>query len=109
MQLGSIDGLALYMVVAWRIVHLMRLGRACPVLDADLFFSPDEIRRAYLLTKKKVHADRPPRLNEVLRLAAQPGGFIGRKSNGEPGAKTIWQGRQEVGVAAATLAALRDE
>jgi D-lactate dehydrogenase (cytochrome) len=37
------------MVVAWRIAHLIRLGRTCPDLDADLFFDPDEIEAAYLL------------------------------------------------------------
>lgn len=30
------------MVVAWRIVRLMRLGRECPDLDAGLLFSRDE-------------------------------------------------------------------
>jgi len=113
MQLGSIDGieraLALYMVVAWRIAHLMRLGRTCPELDANLFFSPDEIHGAHLLTNTAQPTDRPPTLNEVLRLVARLGGFIGRKSDGEPGVKTIWLGLQEVRVAAATLAALRDQ
>lgn len=42
--------LALFMVVAWRITHLMRLGRSCPDLDAALFFEPDELRGADLLT-----------------------------------------------------------
>jgi hypothetical protein len=113
MQLGSIEGieraLALYMVVAWRIAHLMRLGRTCPELDASLFFSPDEIQGAYLLTNTKQPADRMPTLNEVLRLVARLGGFIGRKSDGEPGVKTIWLGLQEVRVSAATLAALRGQ
>jgi hypothetical protein len=42
--------LALFRVVAWRVAYL-RLGRTCPDLDARLFFDPDEIRSAYLLTK----------------------------------------------------------
>ncbi|WGG52071.1 IS4 family transposase [Rugamonas sp. DEMB1] len=113
MQLGSIDGieraLALYMVISWRIAHLMRLGRTCPDLDANLFFSPDEIHGAYLLTNTKPAPDRTPTLNEVLRLVARLGGFIGRKSDGEPGVKTIWLGLQEVRISAATLAALRDQ
>jgi hypothetical protein len=111
MQLGSIEGieraLALYMIVAWRIAYLMRLGRTCPELDANLFFSEDEIQGAYLLTNTSPPNDRQPTLNEVLRLVARLGGFIGRKSDGEPGVKTIWLGLQEVRVAAATLAALR--
>ena len=46
LQLGSIEkierALALYMIVAWRIARLMRLGRNCPDLDAQLMFEPDE-------------------------------------------------------------------
>jgi len=99
--------LALFMVVAWRVTYLMRMGRTCPDLDATLFFEPDEIRGAYLLMKKPT-PETPPRLNEVLRLIAQLGGFLGRKSDGEPGVKTIWQGLQKVMTAAETLAALRD-
>ena len=100
--------LALFMVVAWRIAHLMRTGRTCPDLDAALFFNPDEIRGAFLLTNKKP-SKRPPRINEVLRLIATLGGFLARKGDGEPGVKTIWLGLQRVMDAATTLQALRDE
>ena len=112
MQLSHIDNLeralALFMVVAWRVAYLMRLGRICPHLDASLFFDPDEIRGAYLLTKEQ-RPDRPPILNEVVRLIARVGGFLGRKGDGDPGVKTIWQGIQDVRVAALTIKALRDE
>ena len=100
--------LALFMIVAWRIAYLMRLGRTCPDLDAAMFFDPDEIHGAYLLMNKR----RPkgvPKLNEVLRLVAQIGGFLARKGDGEPGAKTIWEGLQRVMTAAETLRALRRE
>jgi hypothetical protein len=111
LQLSSIDrlelALALFMVVVWRVTYLMRKGRTCPDLDARLFFDPDEIRGAHLLTKKKMPAT-PPTLNEVVRLIAQVGGFLGRKSDGEPGAKTIWRGLDQVHAAAETLRALRD-
>jgi hypothetical protein len=83
----------------------MRLGRTCPDLDAALFFEPDEICRAYPLTE--VAQPAKPKLNEVLRLIARLGGFLGRKSDGEPGVKTIWLGLKEVHVAAKTLRALR--
>jgi hypothetical protein len=33
-----------------------------------------------------------PRLNEVLKLIAQLGGFLARKGDGEPSAKAIWKG-----------------
>ena len=111
LQLSSIDrikrALALFMVVAWRVTYLMRMGRTCPDLDAALCFDPDEIRGAHLLTKKKMPAT-PPTLNEIIRLIAQVGGFLGRKSDGEPGVKTIWRGLSQVHAAAETLRALRD-
>lgn len=112
MQLSHIDkierALAMFMVVAWRIAYLMRLGRTWPDLDATHFFDPDEIRAAYLLTKERRPA-KPPTLNDVIRQIAKVGGFLGRKSDGEPGVKTIWQGLQDVRVAAFTIQALRAE
>jgi hypothetical protein len=111
LQLSSMDrierALALFMVVAWRIAHLMRTGRTCPDLDATLFFDADEIQGAYLLTKKKP-PNRPPRLNEVLRLIATLGGFLARKGDGEPGVKTIWLGLQRVMDAATMIEVLRN-
>ena len=89
--------LALYMVIAWRINRLMRLGRTLPDLPADLLFKPDEWRAAFILNKKPV-PKQTPTLNTLVRLIAQRGGFLGRKHDGEPGAKTIWLGMQEIAV-----------
>jgi hypothetical protein len=111
LQLATVDrlerALALFMVVAWRVTYLMRKGRTCPDLDASLFFDPDEIRGAHLLTKKKMPSTAPT-VNEVVRLIAQVGGFLGRKGDGEPGVKTIWRGLDKVQAAAETLQALRE-
>lgn len=99
LQLASMErlerALALFMVVAWRIARLMRLGRTCPDLDAGLLFERDEWRAAFILNKKKPPKT-SPRLNEVVRLVAMLGGFLARKGDGEPGVKTIWQGLQRV-------------
>jgi hypothetical protein len=109
LQLGTIArierALALYSVVAWRIAHLMRMGRTCPDLDAKLFFEPDEIQAAYLLNDQLAQPE--PRLNDVLRMVAKAGGFLARKGDSEPGAKTIWEGLREVRSSALTLKALR--
>lgn len=110
--MGAIDrlerALALFMVVAWRVTYLMRKGRTCPDLDATLFFDDDEIHGARLLAKKKLPA-KTPTVNEVVRLIAQLGGFLARKGDGEPGAKTIWRGLDKVQTAAQTLRALWGE
>jgi hypothetical protein len=39
-----------------------------------------------------------PTANTVIRLIAQFGGFLGRKSDGEPGAKTLWLGLRDIAI-----------
>ena len=99
LQLGTVArlerALALFMVVAWRIARLMRLGRTCPDLDAALLFERDEWQAAYILNRKKVPKT-APKLNEVVRLVAMLGGFLARKGDAEPGVKTLWLGLQRV-------------
>ncbi len=87
--------LALYMVIAWRINRLMRLGRTLPDLPADVVFDTDEWHAAFILNKKPV-PKQVPRLNTVIRLIAQRGAFLGRKHDGEPGARTLWLGLREI-------------
>jgi len=110
LQLGTIErierALVLYLVVAWRIAYLVRMGRTCPDLEAQLFFDPDEIRGAYLLNKLRTPPN--PKLNEVIRMIARVRGFLGRKGDGEPGAKTLWEGLRDVRASALTLQALRE-
>jgi hypothetical protein len=91
------SALAIYMVIARRINRLMRLGRTVPELDAGLVFELDEWRAAFILNKKPV-PKKMPTLNEVIRLIAQRGGFLGRKGDGEPGARTLWLGLQEIAI-----------
>lgn len=111
LQLSSIDrvqrALALFMVVSWRIGYLMRLGRTCPELPAELLFDRDEWIAAYVLNKKRPPAE-PPVLNEVIRLIALLGGFLGRKHDGDPGVKAIWTGLHRVMDSAQTLRNLRE-
>ena len=83
------------MVVSWRIARLMRVGRTCPELDASLFFEPDEIHGAHVLCKK-ARPKKPPTLNQMIRMVGSLGGFLGRKSDGEPGWQTIWRGWQRL-------------
>lgn len=94
--IGKIElALAVYMVVAWRLARLMRLGRIHPDLDAALMFSTKEWQAAYILAKKPVPRSSPC-VRDVIRRIASLGGFLGRKSDGEPGMKTLWLGWQRV-------------
>lgn len=99
LQLSTIDrlelALALFMIIAWRIQMLMRLGRTCPEMDCEVVFDREEWRAAYIVARRPIPKD-PPSVNEVIRLIASFGGFLGRKGDGEPGAKTLWIGLQRV-------------
>lgn len=99
--------LALYLVVAWRINRLMRLGRTLPELPADVLLEADEWKAGYVLNKKPV-PKKTPALQDVIRLIAQLGGFLGRKGDGEPGAKTLWLGLRDVAVFVNGMRAMRD-
>ncbi|WP_177168702.1 IS4 family transposase [Thorsellia anophelis] len=82
------NAISIYMIVAWRVMRLMRLGRRCPDLPADLFFDADEITCTWLMSKQK-----PPvevtRLNEMMRKVAMLGGFLGRKRDSELGPESL--------------------
>ena len=99
LQLGSVGkielALAVYIVVSWRLARLVQMGRTHPDLEAALLFSELEWQGAYILAKKPVPKTTPT-LREVIRQIAMLGGFLGRKSDGEPGVKTLWQGIQRL-------------
>lgn len=73
--------------VAWRLARLVRWGRTHPDLDAELLFTQEEWRGAYVLVRKLPPVTLPC-VREVIRQVAMLGGFLGRKSDGEPGVKT---------------------
>lgn len=57
--------------------------------------TPLEWRSSYVLLAKPI-PDKTPTLDAVLRNLAALGGFLGRKSDGNPGAKSIWVGFQRI-------------
>jgi hypothetical protein len=98
-QLGHADRLqaclAIDMVIAWRIHHMTKLGREVPDLPADVYFDTYQcqVLVAYETKKRKRPADAPAlSLREAIRMTAKLGGFLGRKSDGEPGTETLWRG-----------------
>jgi hypothetical protein len=98
-QLGHGDRLqaclAIDMVIAWRIHHMTKLGREVPDLPAEAYFDHDECQVLidYELNTRKRPVDAPaPSLREAIRMIAKLGGFLGRKSDGEPGTETLWRG-----------------
>jgi len=106
-QLGSADRLeaclAIDMVVAWRIFHLTKLGRETPDVPCSVFFEEAEWKALYCFVRQDPKPpDQPPTLKEAVRMVAGLGGFLGRRSDGEPGTKSLWLGIQRLDDIAAT-------
>lgn len=88
--------LAMYMIIAWRIMFCTMLGRECPDVNCEIIFDKVEWQAAYVATTKKRPPNKPPTLREMIRMVAKLGGFLGRKNDGEPGVQSIWIGLQRV-------------
>ena len=85
--------LAIDLVVAWRVMYLTKLGRETPELPCSVFFEEAEWQALYCHHHRCPEPPQtPPSLGEAMRWVAKLGGFLGRKSDGHPGAATLWRG-----------------
>lgn len=88
--------ISLYMIIAWRILYLTMLGRAYPDRGCHYVFEDDEWQALYVISTKKPPPTTPPKIGELILMIAKLGGFLGRKSDGEPGPKAMWVGMQKM-------------
>ena len=88
--------LALYMVISWRLLYLLFLGRTCPEISCTTLFKAEEWQSVYAVVCKKRPPKEPPTLGEIVNLIAKSGGYLGRKHNGPPGPKVMWRGLQNM-------------
>jgi hypothetical protein len=86
--------LALYMIVAWRVMFALMMGRQCPDMPCDAVFDESEWKAVYAIVKKRALPEKPPALGEMVEMVAGLGGWLGRKHDGPPGPKTMWIGLQ---------------
>ena len=84
--------LAMYLIIAWRILFLTMLGRTSPSLNSECVFDAIEWQTAYIMTYEKPPPVQAPTLQEVLKMIARLGGFLGRKHDGDPGPIIMWKG-----------------
>lgn len=89
---GALEAVAgLYSVLAVRLLQLKTVARAEPKRKADTL-----VPRAWLeflrLLRPKAKLDT---VREVVRELAKLGGFLARKSDGEPGWQTLWHGLEK--------------
>lgn len=86
--------LALYMIITWRVLFLMMLGRTCPNLSCTAVFEEDEWQAAYQIAHKMPPPKEPPSLGDMVLIIAQFGGYLHRSSDSPPGPKAFWTGIQ---------------
>ncbi len=82
--------LALYQIVAWRVLYVTMLGREAPDLPCNALFTDEEWKSAWMICTDKPPPKRPPRLKVFLPLIAELGGYNGREHDGPPGPKALW-------------------
>ena len=64
-------------------------------VPCDIFLKEEEGKVLYAYVNKTTELlENPPTLQEAVRMIASLGGFLGRKSDKEPGTTTLWRGLQ---------------
>ena len=80
-------------------LYITMLGRGFPDIDCNVVFDDNEWQAIYLVIEKKQPPKEPLNLGEMISMIsmiAKLGGFLGRKSDAEPGAQVMWIGMQRM-------------
>lgn len=89
--------LAVYAVVAWRILYLTMESRRLPHLSCEALLTPAEWQALCCFSKRTPKPPaKPPTLLEATKMIAKLGGFLGRAGDGFPGSASLWQGMQRL-------------
>jgi hypothetical protein len=84
---------ALMSVIAWRLHWMTYIHRCQPDLPCTAVLTTIEWKALYTRIHKSTQwPDTVPTVHQAVRWIAQLGGFLGRKSDGEPGVTTLWRG-----------------
>ncbi len=83
--------ISINLVIAWRIMLMTLLGRACPELPAEVLLSDLEIKVLHAFAQKN-RIKQPAHLGDAVRLVARLGGYLGRNHDPPPGHQLMWQG-----------------
>jgi hypothetical protein len=73
------------------------LGRVVPAAPCTVRLDLEEGQVLYgALHRPPTPSPEPPSLRQAVHWMAQLGGFVGRRSDGEPGAMVLWKGFQHL-------------
>ncbi len=84
--------LAFYKIIAWRVLYLTYLNRACPDMPCDAVFADDEWQSVWQVVNKEPPPKTPPRLDVFVKLLAHLGGYNNRPKEPPPGPQVLWMG-----------------
>jgi hypothetical protein len=90
--------LAVYLIVAWRVLMICRLGRSLPETSCELIFDESEWKATYrIMHPRRTLPKKPPSMNEMIRMVGELGGWVATPGKKEmPGPQTTWIGLQRV-------------
>jgi len=86
------NALALYEIIAWRIMFLTYLNRTAPDTPCDRCFTPPEWKSVWLVTARTPPPLQPPTLAEFVVLLTRLGGYNNRAEERPPGPLPFWIG-----------------
>jgi hypothetical protein len=88
--------LMLDLVVAWRVMSLCKAARETPEGSAGDWLAGEEWQALHAYMNKGKPPRNAPTIRQAVRWIAQLGGFLARKSDGEPGPVVIWRGLSQL-------------
>jgi len=101
LQLKKVESLmkavAMYSLAAFNIMQLTYQSRQMPNVSCEIALKPRQWEALYMLRfKTNKLPKQSPTLQEATKWLAQMGGYLGRKSDGPPGLKTVWLGYESL-------------
>ena len=92
-----LNAVAMLMIVAWRVQLLTLAARLTPETHCDVYFEPAQWKSVWMIVNRgQVAPLESPPLCQFLKMVAQLGGYINKKSQGPPGVKTVWRGMKRM-------------
>jgi len=100
-QLRDVDHLrrclALFSVIAWRVLYATMLARVLPDAPCTALLEEGEWQALYCHIHQTTQVPpAPPPLAQAVRWIAQLGGYHGRTHDGPPGVTALWRGFQRL-------------
>ena len=102
--------LTLMSIIAWRLFWMTKIARTNPDALCTVVLAEHEWKALYsAIHRTRDLPEQLPTVRQVVRWIAQLGGFLGRKSDKEPGITVIWRGWQRLNDIAATWLLFRPD